>query len=470
MQAASNMISALMNSKSPSDSGERETIVAHSKNGSPLHLPPQPVTTSKEELKMSLKLGQLTVPVIIANNASSEKSPPPPPQSAAEVTGFGQNDDDYPDSILSSASERSDPCSERCSPAQDLLIGEYSLFEHGLGQPLEKLLARKDSSKQTFARAAAIRMPNRTLTPIIPNRSAIDQLLLAKAPGYRNAKAIYGHRGDACFAKAAAADLGSQHMPTGRFDWPPTMVISGRGLERRATKENDPFRSTASQLFDSSNAAHIPPLERPLSAPGFPSSAHSPPSSSAALPPAAHDRSTALADHLLTVQTFSSLNPNAPDFVFNLPLEEASGSRIGGGMLSLEPCGSQLLRSPVNPPPSADGSGCPTSTDGSAAGEFSYSMSRLSGTFDSVSLDVPDSSPCVGSVSQAGGFTLAGLTADDGMYVPPPLGGDNLNAPWLYSPGTKFGRLFVQTDFYVSMHLFLKTFLFFWAWVGCSSE
>src|SRR5688572_12853604 len=145
MQAASNMISALMkDSKSSSDSAKSGNV-PQVKNGSPLHFPPQPVTTSKE-LKTNLKLGQSPVAVSVTNSAIPEKSSPQVPQ----VNGFGGNDEDYPDSIQSSASERSDPCSERCSPAQDLLIGEYSLFEHGLGQPLEKLLARKDSSKQTF--------------------------------------------------------------------------------------------------------------------------------------------------------------------------------------------------------------------------------------------------------------------------------------------------------------------------------
>lgn len=424
MQAASNMISALMKDSKPSSDSAKSGNIPQAKNGSPLHFPPQPVTTSKEG-KASVKLGQSPVPSV-TNNVISEKSVHQCPQ----VNGFGQNDEDYPDSIQSSASERSDPCSERCSPAQDLLIGEYSLFEHGLGQPLEKLLARKDSSKQTFARAAAIRMPSRTLTPIIPNCSAVDQLLLAKAPGYRNAKAMYGR--DACFMKTA--DLGS-HVPTGRFGWP--MAISGRGFER--AKENDPSRCTASQLFsvDSSNA-HIPPMERPLSAPGFPSPHSS--SSSAALP-GAHDRSAAPPDHILTLQTFSNLNPNAPDFVSSLPLEETSGNRIGG-MLSLEPCGSHLLRSPVDP--SADNSGCP-STDGSA-GEFSYSMSRLmGGAFDSVSVDIPDSGPG-GSGGRDGGFTLPGSALDEGMYVVPPLGGDNLNAPWLCSPGMRLGWLFLCSN------------------------
>lgn len=77
--------------------------------------------------------------------------------------------------------------SERCSPDKDPLMGEYSLFEHGVGQPLEKLLACKDLTRQTFAHAAGSRCSGRPLAAAVPNRwCTVDRRLLAKAPGYRD--------------------------------------------------------------------------------------------------------------------------------------------------------------------------------------------------------------------------------------------------------------------------------------------
>lgn len=301
MQAACSMISALTKDCDSQDVVRSGcTMQAKPDLTIPLEkIVSKPEARNSKELKMHGRLQRLPV---VARNASGDR--------INSVVVHGQSpDEEYQESVKSGVSEQSNEpsCSERSSPDQDLLIvgGEYSLFEHGLGQPLEKLLACKDSAKQTFAHAAGSRSSSQTLTVAMPDNCAIDQTLLAKAPGYRNVKSF------------TSRDMFYPKAQNGRMAYP--WRCGGEQVPG-----NDASLALASHLLPvTSRNFSIPLLERPISAPTQPL-----PHSAVTLTFGASSSTPPTASSL-AVQAFSKLNPNAPDFIFASSAEVVALNPLG---------------------------------------------------------------------------------------------------------------------------------------------
>lgn len=178
-QAACNMILALTKD-SDSKISRRNGGSLPTKLGLPDNLALQ--NTSDKQLEaLNSKLQHLPA----ANNRSVAARNKITPYATQGIV-VHQQDEGFQESRKSGKSGGSSH-SERCSPDKDPLMGEYSLFEHGVGQPLEKLLACKDLTRQTFAHAAGSRCSGRPLAAAVPNGwCTVDRTLLAKAPGYRD--------------------------------------------------------------------------------------------------------------------------------------------------------------------------------------------------------------------------------------------------------------------------------------------
>lgn len=316
MQAACSMISALTKDCDSQDVVRNGcTIQAKPEMTIPLEkIPSKPEARNSKESKMRAKLQRL--PVVVVGNASGDRI-------NSVAMSDQRPDEEYQESVKSGVSEQSNEpsCSERSSPDQDLLVGgEYSLFEHGLGQPLEKLLACKDSAKQTFAHAAGSRSSSQTLTVAMPDTCAVDQTLLAKAPGYRNVKSFTSR--DVYYPK-------TQNGRMAAFPW-------RCGVEQMPANDASLALASSHLLPVTSRNFSIPLLERPISAPTQPL-----PHSTIALTFGAGP-STPPANSL-AIQAFSKLNPNAPDFIFASSSEVVALNPLGdsrpNGMVDPSLCG-----------------------------------------------------------------------------------------------------------------------------------
>lgn len=261
MQAACNMILALAK--------DSDSKISR-KNGGSLSTKPGLANdlalqnTSDKQLKaIDSKLQRLPAVNNISNSAHNKIS-------STQGIVVQQQDEGYQESGKSGKSDGSSN-SERSSPDKDLLMGEYSLFEHGIGQPLEKLLACKDLTRQTFAHAAGSRCSGLPLAVAVPNGwCTVDQTLLAKAPGYRAAGQISGN------TVAGSSPLALRRLPVVSTDF------------------------------------SFPLLERPISAPSQPF-----PHSTVSVTLSAE--SSTLSGNPAAIHACSKLNPNAPDFIFALP-------------------------------------------------------------------------------------------------------------------------------------------------------